>query len=280
MKAKVINIKRVNSVEKPRLKDKNKMNKFINNIKLLPNPYLKEEILFSNKAHKEVLLSLIKSIQVRLISGNNKKENTKKDNIILLKILLKELINKLSYILNEKCKNKNYLESNINYTKKELKNKIKKKEIYNNKKDVNEDLETENYMETEIKEINYDGTELSKLKIQNFKIENELTKTNFLISIKLLELNSVFDDKNKDYILHSSIHDEKEIDKVFYWKKKEKIDLLNKYIHFQNLQKYYVEQYQEEIDIMKKNIKLRNLIDSKDVLPEQSFENKDSLNIN
>ena len=280
MKAKVINIKRVNSVEKPRLKDKNKMNKFINNIKLLPNPYLKEEILFSNKAHKEVLLSLIKSIQVRLISGNNKKENTKKDNIILLKILLKEMINKLSYILNEKCKNKNYLESNINYTKKELKNKIKKKEIYNNKKDVNEDLETENYMETEIKEINYDGTELSKLKIQNFKIENELTKTNFLISIKLLELNSVFDDKNKDYILHSSIHDEKEIDKVFYWKKKEKIDLLNKYIHFQNLQKYYVEQYQEEIDIMKKNIKLRNLIDSKDVLPEQSFENKDSLNIN
>ena len=138
MKAKVINIKRVHSVEKPRLKDKNKMNKFINNIKLLPNPYLKEEILFSNKAHKEVLLSLIKSIQVRLISGNNKKENTKKDNIILLKILLKEMINKLSYILNEKCKNKNYLESNINYTKKELKNKIKKKEIYNNKKDVNE----------------------------------------------------------------------------------------------------------------------------------------------
>ena len=280
MKAKVINIKRVHSVEKPRLKDKNKMNKFINNIKLLPNPYLKEEILFSNKAHKEVLLSLIKSIQVRLISGNNKKENTKKDNIILLKILLKEMINKLSYILNEKCKNKNYLESNINYTKKELKNKIKKKEIYNNKKDVNEDLETENYMETEIKEINYDGTELSKLKIQNFKIENELTKTNFLISIKLLELNSVFDDKNKDYILHSSIHDEKEIDEVFYWKKKEKIDLLNKYIHFQNLQKYYVEQYQEEIDIMKKNIKLRNLIDSKDVVPELSFEIKDSLNIN
>ena len=280
MKAKVINIKRVHSVEKPRLKDKNKMNKFINNIKLLPNPYLKEEILFSNKAHKEVLLSLIKSIQVRLISGNNKKENTKKDNIILLKIFLKELINKLSYILNEKCKNKNYLESNINYTKKELKNKIKKKEIYNNKKDANEDLETENYIETEIKEINYDGTELSKLKIQNFKIENELTKTNFLISIKLLELNSAFDDKNKDYILHSSIHDEKEIDEAFYWKKKEKIDLLNKYIHFQNLQKYYVEQYQEEIDIMKKNIKLRNLIDSKDVVPELSFEIKDSLNIN
>ena len=145
---------------------------------------------------------------------------------------------------------------------------------------MNEDLETENYMETEIKEINYDGTELSKLKIQNFKIENELTKTNFLISIKLLELNSAFDDKNKDYLLHSSIHDEKEIDEAFYWKKKEKIDLLNKYIHFQNLQKYYVEQYQEEIDIMKKNIKLRNLIDSKDVVPEQSFENKDSLNIN
>ena len=280
MKAKVINIKRVHSMEKPRLKDKNKMNKFINNIKLLPNPYLKEEILFSNKAHKEVLLSLIKSIQVRLISGNNKKENTKKDNIILLKILLKELINKLSYILNEKCKNKNYLESNINYTKKEVKNKIKKKEIYNNKKDANEDLETENYIETEIKEINYEGDELSKLKIQNFKIENELTKTNFLISIKLLELNSAFDDKNKDYILHSSIHDEKEIDEVFYWKKKEKIDLLNKYIHFKNLQKYYVEQYQKEIDIMKKNIKLRNLIDSNDVVPELSFEIKDSLNIN
>ena len=280
MKAKVINIKRVHSMEKPRLKDKNKMNKFINNIKLLPNPYLKEEILFSNKAHKEVLLSLIKSIQVRLISGNNKKENTKKDNIILLKIFLKELINKLSYILNEKCKNKNYLESNINYTKKELKNKIKKKEIYNNKKDANEDLETENYIETEIKEINYEGDELSKLKIQNFKIENELTKTNFLISIKLLELNSAFDDKNKDYILHSSIHDEKEIDEAFYWKKKEKIDLLNKYIHFKNLQKYYVEQYQKEIDIMKKNIKLRNLIDSNDVVPELSFEIKDSLNIN
>lgn len=280
METRVINIKTIHSMEKSKLKEKNNVNKIINNIILLPNPYLKEEILFSNKAHKEVLLSLIKSIQIKLISVNNKKENTKKDIIINFKILLKELINKLSYILNEKCKNKNYLESNINYTKKELKHKIKKKEIYNNKKRVNEDLETENYMETEIKEINFDGNELSKLKIQNFKIENELTKTNFLITIKLLELNDAFIDKNKDYICNSNLEDKKEIDKILYWKKKEKNDLLNKYIHFQNLQKYYIEQYQKEIDKMKKKIKLRNLINSEDVVSEQSSENIDDLNLN
>ena len=280
METRVINIKPIHSMEKSKLKEKNNVNKIINNIILLPNPYLKEEILFSNKAHKEVLLSLIKSIQIKLISVNNKKENTKKDIIINFKILLKELINKLSYILNEKCKNKNYLESNINYTKKELKHKIKKKEIYNNKKRVNEDLETENYMETEIKEINFDGNELSKLKIQNFKIENELTKTNFLITIKLLELNDAFIDKNKDYICNSNLEDKKEIDKILYWKKKEKNDLLNKYIHFQNLQKYYIEQYQKEIDKMKKKIKLRNLINSEDVVSEQSSENIDDLNLN
>ena len=195
-------------------------------------------------------------------------------------MLLKELINKLSYVLNEKCKSKNYLESNINYTKKELKHKIKNKEIYNNKKNVNEDLETENYLETEIKEINFDGNDLSKLKIQNFKIENELTKTDFLITIKLLELNDAFIDINKDYICSSNLEDKKEIDEILYWKKKEKNDLLNKYIHFQNLQKYYIEQYQKEIDKMKKKIKLRNLINSEDVVTEQSCENIDTLDLN
>lgn len=280
METRVINIKPIHSVEKSKLKEKNKVNKLINNIILLPNPYLKEEILFSNKAHKEVLLSLIKSIQIKLISVNNKKENTEKEIIINFKILLKELINKLSYILNEKCKSKNYLESNINYTKKEVKHKIKKKEIYNNKKSINEDLETENYIETEIKEINFDGNELSKLKIQNFKIENEVSKTDFLITIKLLELNDAFIDKNKDYICHSNLKDKKEIDEILYWKKKEKNDLLNKYIQFQNLQKYYIEQYQKEIDKMKKKIKLRNLINSEDVVSEQSCENKDTLNLN
>jgi hypothetical protein len=280
MKTRVINVKPKHSVEKSKLKDKNKVNKLINNIILLPNPYLKEEILFSNKAHKEILLSLIKSIQVKLMSRNNKNENTKKDNIIIYKMLLKELINKLSYVLNEKCKSKNYLESNINYTKKELKHKIKNKEIYNNKKNVNEDLETENYLETEIKEINFDGNELSKLKIQNFKIENELTKTDFLITIKLLELNDAFIDKCKDYICPSNLEDKKEIDEILYWKKKEKNDLLNKYIHFKNLQKYYIEQYQKEIDKMKKKIKLRNLINSEDVVTEQSCENIDTLDLN
>ena len=151
------------------------------NILLSSNPHKNEEILFSSKTHKEVLLSLIKSGQLSLLSEINQKSSySGKEKVNIIKTFLKDLKNNLTYILKEKKSNAIYLENNINNTKQIIQNKIfnKNKDInYNN---INDDTnENDKYLETEAKEKNYEGNELSKLKFQNFKIEMKYKRQTF-----------------------------------------------------------------------------------------------------
>lgn len=253
------------------------------NILLSSNPHKKEEILFSSKTHKEVLLSLIKSGQLSLLSEINQKSSySGKEKVNIIKTFLKDLKNNLTYILKEKKSNAIYLENNINNTKQIIQNKIfnKNKDInYNN---INDDTnENDKYLETEAKEKNYEGNELSKLKFQNFKIENEIQKTNFLIvNINLLasEIKSrtLFPE---DYIKFSLINyrqNPEETENIFNSKIKQEKDLLNKYIDLQEQQKNYLEQYQIEINTIKKKIISKNLIDSRDIIYEDILESDTS----
>ena len=253
------------------------------NILLSSNPHKKEEILFSSKTNKEVLLSLIKSGQLSLLSQINQKSSySGKEKVNIIKTFLKDLKNNLTYILKEKKSNAIYLENNINNTKQIIQNKIFNKNKDNNYNNTTDDTnENEKYLETEAKEKNYEGNELSKLKFQNFKIENEIQKTNFLIvNINLLvsaiKAGTLFPE---DYIKFSLINykqNPEEIDNFFNSKIKQEKDLLNKYIDLQEQQKNYLEQYQIEINTIKKKIISKNLIDSRDIIYEDILESDTS----
>ena len=253
------------------------------NILLSSNPHKKEEILFSSETNKEVLLSLIKSGQLSLLSQINQKSSySGKEKVNIIKTFLKDLKNNLTYILKEKKSNAIYLENNINNTKKIIQNKIFNKNKDNNFNNTTDDTnENEKYLETEAKEKNYEGNELSKLKFQNFKIENEIQKTNFLIvNINLLvsaiKAGTLFPE---DYIKFSLINykqNPEEIDNFFNSKIKQEKDLLNKYIDLQEQQKNYLEQYQIEINTIKKKIISKNLIDSRDIIYEDILESDTS----
>jgi hypothetical protein len=85
------------------------------NTLLLPNPHFKEEILFSNKSQKVILLSLIKSAQVSLLSSLNQKSNNfqlKKRNSFYKNLLL-DLKKNLSFAINEKNISKSYYENTV-----------------------------------------------------------------------------------------------------------------------------------------------------------------------
>ena len=256
------------------------INSSTNNIHLLPSKYKKEEILFSNKSNKEILLSLIKTAQTKLLS---KIKNSTKDKIFIFKNILKELKEDLSFILDNKYINKNYLEINLNNSKIVIQNKKKNKDN-NSIRRSNKEVIIDN-LETEVKEINYDGNELSKLKLQIFKIENEILKTDFLIFnrnelINSLKETNIFPENDREFFLYNEERSQKEIDNIFISRFQEQNELLKKYINLQNQQKYYIEQYNIEIEKKKKNIKSKNFMDLKDIIFEKTLENEDSSELN
>lgn len=256
------------------------INSSTNNIHLLPSKYKKEEILFSNKSNKEILLSLIKTAQTKLLS---KIKNSTKDKIFIFKNILKELKEDLSFILDKKYINKNYLEINLNNSKIFIQNKKKNKDN-NSIRRSNKEVIIDN-LETEVKEINYDGNELSKLKLQIFKIENEILKTDFLIFnrnelINSLKETNIFPENDREFFLYNEERSQKEIDNIFISRFQEQNELLKKYINLQNQQKYYIEQYNIEIEKKKKNIKSKNFMDLKDIIFEKTLENEDSSELN
>ena len=256
------------------------INSSTNNIHLLPSKYKKEEILFSNKSNKEILLSLIKTAQTKLLS---KIKNSTKDKIFIFKNILKELKEDLSFILDKKYINKNYLEINLNNSKIVIQNKKKNKDN-NSIRRSNKEVIIDN-LETEVKEINYDGNELSKLKLQIFKIENEILKTDFLIFnwnelINSLKETNIFPENDREFFLYNEERSQKEIDNIFISRFQEQNEFLKKYINLQNQQKYYIEQYNIEIEKKKKNIKSKNFMDLKDIIFEKTLENEDSSELN
>lgn len=218
-----------------------------------------------------------------------------KEKLLNIKNQLSELKTNLSYILKEKNTNKNYLENNINKIKYELQNTIQKNKKNDSKSgDNNNDY----YLETEAKEKNYEGNELSKLKLQNFKIENEIKKAEFMIlnyqnSLNLSKITNLIEEEHRDIFLFN-INDnnkENEIDTIMNSLILEERDLLNKYESLNKQQLNYIEQYKKEINRLKQEIKSESLISPKDIILENSFEentvgnnifsdNKKNLNFN
>ena len=257
-----------------KLFDKNQNKTF--NLLLLPNPHLKEEILFSNKFQKQLLLSQIKQAQLSILSKIGQNESfSKKNKANFFKQLLHELKNNLSDILNQKKLKENYLLKNINDTKNFLQKKIFNFSIQKQieKKEIEGEI-----CETAEAEKKFEGNELSKLKMLNFEIENEIKKINFIIKKKIalnnqLQMNKFFREENREIFLYQK-ENSNEIDKIFISEMKQLSLYLNKLNINKNMQNAKIELIENDINIIMQNIEIKNNnLYPTDIILENSLEN-------
>ena len=246
---------------------------------------INEEIYYYDKSQKEILLSLIKNSQLNLlmqlsVADNNEKINTIKD-------FLKDLKGFLAYLLNEKIKNKDNLQLNVNTKKERIQAEISNNSKYDKKIKDNIIIKRkkksfQKNIDTEMVEKNYVGSELSKLKLQNFKTENEIIKTDFsIINLKrtllLLKNTIIFPEENREIYCQNNLNQEK-IDNGFNYMmqiKKEKLDNIRKKIQEKKAEQ---EQYIKAINKIKCDITTRNNILEKDIIYELSIENRITSN--
>ena len=163
--------------------------------KLSPEPqkeaffiYKENEILFSHKSSLELLLNIIKRNQLALFSefsGDEKNTLILKQRLSLLKdkfnLLLKEKNKKIRELeeKNQKLKNEGVEKLFLTYEtveEKKDKNIIEKNRIY--------------------------PSELDKIKLLNFEIENKIKKIEFLIEKKEKMANQKISEENQDYEIY------------------------------------------------------------------------------
>jgi hypothetical protein len=226
---------------------------------LLPNPLFKEEILFSNKSQKDILLSLIKSAQVSLLASLKQKSSNSKPKKMnfFFKNLLLDLKKNLLFAVNEKNLSKSYYENNIKSTKLQIQ---KNYDIFSKKSE---------------------GNELSKLKILNFIIENDILETDFMIEktqklISYLKITKIFPEENREIFLKNK----NEIDKILNVKVKKGKELLKELITKKLKQNENIKKLKEEIIEIKQDLGLKNSIESTDIILEETSENRVFSNFN
>ena len=247
--------------------------------------FINEEIYYYDKSQKEILLSLIKNSQLNLLMqlsmiDDNEKMNTIKD-------FLKDLKGFLAYLLNEKIKNKDNLQLNVNSKKERLQSEISNNSKYDRKVKDNNIIKRKNKsfqknIDTEMVEKNYVGSELSKLRLQNFKTENEIKKADFSIfnikrTLILLKNTIIFPEENREIYFQNNLNQEK-IDNGFNYMiqmEKDKLDNTRKKIQEKKEEQG---QYIKAINKIKCDITTRNNILEKDIIYELSIENRITSN--
>ena len=269
-------VNNINKSKKIFKRNKSSKNNLFNKLALY-NPYTKEENLFNNKSHKEILLSFIKKAQMALlldIKSNNC--ITKKEKIKYFKKLISDLKQNLIYMLIEKKTKEKFLMKKINKIKKSLQDKI-----YNSKqeKENNKDIKYEDFIkETEVLEKSYGGNELSKLKMLNFVAENELQKLDFLIQNKTyinnyVKSTNIYPEERVELFRDYQKEDSKDIDESYNClinKAKEELNLFTKEKIKQNKE---IEEIKNEINQFKKKIEFEK-IKATSIIFEVSQENK------
>ena len=275
-----ISVKVNNINESKKIPERDEIKKDLFNKLSLYSPYSKEENLFNNKSHKEILLSLLKTAEMTLIFETKSNNfNTKKEKMNFIKKLISDLNQNLIYMLIEKKTKEIYLNKKINKIKKYLQNKIYNS---NQEKDKNEDIKYEDFIkETEVLEKSYGGNELSKLKMLNFTAENEIQKLDFLIYNKTfinkyVKTTSIYPEERVELFCDYQKEDSKEIDESYNFfinNKKEELGLFRKEKSKQNKE---IEEIKNEINHFKRIIEFEK-IKPINIIHEVSQENK-SLN--
>ena len=242
-------------------------------------PHTNEETLFSNKSHKEILLSLIKS-KINILLKPNLESNSQGNKINGFKELLSDLKRNLSYMLNEKKTKEKYLQNKINFNKKAIQNKI-----YNSNRKMSKDEESKVNLKTDISDKVYGKDELSKLKMMNFKAENEIQKLDFLIEgkryiNKYLKTTSFYPEENNIFFYDTSKLNSDEIDDCLNSQIKEAKDYLNNLTIEKGKQNEEIKHLEKNINIMKYTYEIENIISKSDIIYEDSQESKESTSEN
>lgn len=218
----------------------------------LKSPYALEENLFSSKSNKEILLSQIKTVQMSLLFSN--KSIPQKEKFNNVKKLLEDLKQNLVSMLAQKKEQKLYLKKSINDTKQILQDKL-----FN--KNTNESKEKEENIikETDVLEKNYGGDELSKLKMLNFKAENEIDKLNFMIENKtymlnFLKITNIYPEEKIEIFYDYQKQNSNEIDDSFNFYINQDKEKLKQIIILKKEQNKEIFQLENDINYIKKNI--------------------------
>jgi hypothetical protein len=235
----------------------------------------KEEKLFGKKSFLEVILGLIKNSQNDIIINNNK--NYK--NLSYIKRILKTLMKDLLEIKMAKEK-----EINLN----EIIKKEKKKKFftlnYSNKlvtNSVQNNLETNfNSLITLSNENEY-YEELKLLKLLNFKVKNEIMKTNNLIKKTIREIDYYKNNKSnkeKSNIIYINNNENEILNKILHnqliFQRKNFIKLAN----MKNEQDDYIKFLLDEIHEYHINLEELNKLKEKNTIMEivTIFENSEN----
>ena len=271
------------------LLDNNKSNEKVSPVTPRTIINKKEEIIYNNKSQKEMLLSLIKNSLLDLIEqiDSIKKNNEKKEKINKIKNFLTDLKGFLAYLLNEKIKNKDNLELNVNNSKRRLQKEISNnfkydKNTIENNSIINKQKKSNSNIDTEMVEKNFVGSEVSKLKLQNFKTENEILKTeSFIINsrhiLNYLKKTNIFPEDNKEIFYYNHINEEK-IDNEFNYMKQIENNKLDKLSGIIKKNREEQERYIKAINNIRDDIIIRNHILEKDTIPEISIEDRITSN--
>ena len=193
----------------------------------------------------------------------------------------------MAYLLNEKIKNKDNLELNVNNSKRRLQKEISNnfkygKNTIENNSIINKQKKSNSNIDTEMVEKNFVGSEVSKLKLQNFKTENEILKTeSFIINsrhiLNYLKKTNIFPEDNKEIFYYNHLNEEK-IDNEFNYMKQIENNKLDKLIGIIKKNREEQERYIKAINNIRDDIIIRNHILEKDTIPEISIEDRITSN--
>ena len=240
-------------------------------------PYAQEEHLFSNKSNIEIILGQIKAIQESfLLQEKTRTKITTNEKKIFYKKLLYDLKKNLTYMLFEKNTKEIYLQNKLNENKKLIQNKLFN--LNNQKQNTNDNKEFF-IEETEVLEKNYGGNELSKLKMLNFQVENEIQKLDFLIQNKTymnnyLKMTGINLEENIELFYDHHKRNSKEIDDSFNFHINEAKNFLNLLIAEKKEQNKEINQIKKDIAEFKENLEFEKIKPTSIIL-EVSEENKD-----
>lgn len=255
--------------------------------------FKKEDILYYDKSQKETLLTLIKNSQLNILmqlSSENSSEKVNKEKVNIIKDFLKDLKNFLAHLLNEKIGNKDYLQINVNKKKQRLQSEIADNLKYDRGRKINIKSNSiikrkksfPKNIETEMVEKIFVGSELSKLKLQNFQTENEVLKTEFSIfnlrrTLQYINNTIIFPEDGREIYCYNKKNQDK-IDNVINHMKQKESDKLNNMKEM--LKKIKTEQDQNinAINKIKNEITMRHNILEKDIIYELSIENRITSN--
>ena len=218
----------------------------------------------THKSFLQKILNVIKNIQIELLSQVSTREKNNQFSNKTIINLLKDLKIELSATLKENIQNESEIEHDTKIIKKDLAKKIFGQNEKNNKVKKHENKNPSNYQKL--------NSELSELKILNFKIENEIeyidTKISIISSTKIINKNPSKNnylflegrsiDSQPENILHNDL-----------LKAREKFKFIVKKKDFQNK---VILQLTTAVNLWKDELKLQNKKNNQYIITNQIID--------